>query len=64
MESTDRAPANGLKLLAIVVLFFAGAALYGQWQRERRTDDVQATILPAPAVSPTPPPNEKRRRFE
>lgn len=60
MESRDRAPANGLKLMAIVVLCFGAAALYGQWQQHRRATDVTATILAAPTPSPTPLPNEKR----
>ncbi len=60
MESRDRAPANGLKLMAIVVLCFGAAALYGKWQQHHRAADVTATILAAPTPSPTPLPNGKR----
>ncbi len=60
MEATDRAPANGLKLMVIILLIFFAVALYGQWQRQQRPEDVKATIVPAPAVSPATSPNEKR----
>ena len=60
MEATDRAPANGLKLMAIILLIFFAAALYGQWQRQQRPAEVKATIVPAPAVSPAASPNGKR----
>jgi hypothetical protein len=60
MESPDRAPANGLKLMAIVLLCFFAVALYGQWQRHQRAEEVRATIMPpAAAVSPTASPNDK-----
>lgn len=58
MNSSDRAPANGLKLMALVLLCFALVALYAQWQRHQRPVEVKATIVPAPAaVSPSAAPN-------
>jgi hypothetical protein len=56
--SPDRAPANGLKLMLVIVLAFALVAIYGQWQHFRRAKVESVTILPAPNVWSTPPPNE------
>ena len=53
-----RAPANGLKLMLVIVLAFTLVALYGQWQHFRRAEVESVTVLPTPNVSPTPSPNE------
>jgi hypothetical protein len=52
------APANGLKLMALIVVVFALVALYGQWQHSRRARVETATITSLPQVSPTPLPNK------
>ncbi len=52
MDSPDRAPAGGLKLMLGIALLFAIVAIYGQWQHLRRSKTIRATIIPAPVVSP------------
>jgi hypothetical protein len=54
----DRAPANGLKLMLVIVVAFALAAFDGQWQHSRRAKVESVTILPELNVSPTPLPNK------
>lgn len=53
------APANGLKLIAVILGVFALVAIYGQWQHTQRARTESAVILPAPTASPTVSPNEK-----
>lgn len=54
------APANGLKLIALILGLFALAAIYGQWQHAQRAQTESAVILPAPTASPNLSPNENR----
>jgi hypothetical protein len=53
-----RAPANGLKLMLVVVFVFAGLAAYGQWEHFRRAKVETVTIVPTLKVSPARSPNE------
>lgn len=53
------APANGLKLMALIALVFALVAVYGQWQHFRRATVETATVAPVPNVSPASSPNER-----
>ncbi|MBA2436320.1 MAG: hypothetical protein H0V54_14790 [Chthoniobacterales bacterium] len=53
-----RAPASGLKVMLGILVVFALLAGYGQWQHSRRPQTETFTIVPAPAVSPAPSPNE------
>lgn len=52
------APANGLKLIALILGLFTLAAVYGQWQHAQRAQTESAVILPAPTASPTVSPND------
>ena len=54
MDSHDRAPAGGLKIMLGTALLFALVAIYGQWQHLHRPETIRASILPAPNVSPAP----------
>ena len=54
------APANGLKLIALIVGLFALVAVYGQWQHAQRAQTESAVVLPAPTASPALSPNDKR----
>lgn len=58
MPPPDRLPAAAFKLMLAIVVVFALAALYGQWQHGRRPAVESARILGRAAISPTPSPNE------
>ncbi len=54
------APANGLKLIALVLGVFILVAIYGQWQHARRAQTESAIVVPAPTAAPAVSPNENR----
>lgn len=53
-----RAPGNGLKWILAILLVFAALAIFGQWERSRRSQIDSATIVPNAAASPSPSPEE------
>ena len=57
MSLPARAPANGLKLMALIALLFGLLAVYAQWQHSRRAAVETTIIVPAPNVSPAASPD-------
>jgi hypothetical protein len=56
-----RAPAAGLRMMALILVAFALLALYANIQKGRRDRIETVTIVPAAAPSPTPArPNENQ----
>jgi hypothetical protein len=62
-ESPDRAPiptrvpASGLKWMLAILLVCGALAIFGQWERSRRSQIDSATVIPT-ATSPSPSPQE------
>ncbi|CAN5551770.1 hypothetical protein BH20VER3_BH20VER3_16780 [soil metagenome] len=58
VPGASRAPVGGLKLMLAILVVFALLAVYGGWEKSRRTKTETARILPVPHSSPAPIPND------
>jgi hypothetical protein len=52
----SRAPRSGLQLMALILVAFAGLAIFSNVQNARRGQIESVTITPAAATTPSPSP--------
>jgi len=52
------APGSGLKWMLAILLVFAALAVFGQWERSRRSQIEKTSVLPPAEASSSPSPEE------
>jgi hypothetical protein len=49
--------------MLVILVVFAALAIFGQWERARRAEYEKATIVPAPALSPSKSPSPEESGY-